>query len=251
MTRSRACRLLVVAAALVLISLANAIPAAADTFTPNPWNADSRGRRIRKRGKDLAPRCSAGLGRHHHRDRHDRQHVGGDRTSQGPGVAALHRRSDGDPGCPVRGLTSATFRPTRDERRPHSHADLHLELHGVQTSDRHDERQWREISPRRTTRRSTTRTRTLILDASRTRPRFSSSWCSAMLRRNNSPASTVAPACGNQPPADPGMTSDSEIAGLNANDITLLMINYGSVLGCYQQRSLATGGTAGQRRHDL
>src|SRR5436309_3549789 len=43
---------------------------------------------------------------------------------------------------------------------------------------------------------------------------------------HNSPAPSVAPACGNQPPADVGINSTSEIAGLNAKDITLLMINY-------------------------
>jgi hypothetical protein len=68
---------------------------------------------------------------------------------------------------------------------------------------------------------------------------------------HNSPAPTVAPACGNQPPADAGISSDSEIAGLNANDITLLMINYGPVLSCYQQLSGATGGTAVNAGGDL
>lgn len=68
---------------------------------------------------------------------------------------------------------------------------------------------------------------------------------------HNSPAAAVAPACGNQPPPDPGMTSDTEIAGLNANDITLLMINYGSVLACYQQLAGATGGTAVNAGGDL
>jgi Mg-chelatase subunit ChlD len=68
---------------------------------------------------------------------------------------------------------------------------------------------------------------------------------------HNSPPATVAPACGDQPPADPGMTSDSEISGLNSNDITLLMINYGSELGCYQQLSGATGGTAVNGGTDL
>jgi len=68
---------------------------------------------------------------------------------------------------------------------------------------------------------------------------------------HNTPAPAIAPACGNQPPADPGMTSDSEIAGLNANEITLLMINYGSVLSCYQQLSGATGGTAVNAGGDL
>jgi Mg-chelatase subunit ChlD len=68
---------------------------------------------------------------------------------------------------------------------------------------------------------------------------------------HNSPAPTVAPACGNQPPADTGITSDSEIAGLNANDITLLMINYGGVLSCYQQLAGATGGTAVNAGADL
>jgi Mg-chelatase subunit ChlD len=68
---------------------------------------------------------------------------------------------------------------------------------------------------------------------------------------HNSPAPTVAPSCGDQPPPDPGMTSDSEIAGLNANDITLLMINYGGVLSCYQELSSATGGTAVNAGGDL
>ncbi|HUH15873.1 MAG TPA: post-COAP-1 domain-containing protein [Gaiellaceae bacterium] len=68
---------------------------------------------------------------------------------------------------------------------------------------------------------------------------------------HNSPPAAVAPACGNQPPADPGMTSDTEIAGLNANDITLLMINYGGVLACYQQLAGATGGTAVNAGGDL
>src|SRR5207249_5399063 len=68
---------------------------------------------------------------------------------------------------------------------------------------------------------------------------------------HNSPAPAIAPSCGNQPPADPGMTSDSEIAGLNANDITLLMINYGGVLSCYQELSTATGGTAVNAGGDL
>jgi Mg-chelatase subunit ChlD len=68
---------------------------------------------------------------------------------------------------------------------------------------------------------------------------------------HNSPAATVAPACGNQPPADPGINSDSEIAGLNANDITLLMINYGAQLSCYQQLAGATGGTAVNAGADL
>jgi Mg-chelatase subunit ChlD len=61
---------------------------------------------------------------------------------------------------------------------------------------------------------------------------------------HNSPAPSVAPACGNTPPADVGITSTSEIAGLNANDITLLMINYGPMLSCYSQLAGATGGTA-------
>jgi hypothetical protein len=68
---------------------------------------------------------------------------------------------------------------------------------------------------------------------------------------HNSPAPTVAPACGNTPPADLGITSDSEIAGLKANDITLLMINYGGVLSCYQQLAGATGGTAVNTGADL
>jgi Mg-chelatase subunit ChlD len=68
---------------------------------------------------------------------------------------------------------------------------------------------------------------------------------------HNSPAPTVAPACGNQPPADAGINSTSEIGGLNANDITLLMINYGAQLSCYQQLAGATGGTAVNAGADL
>jgi Mg-chelatase subunit ChlD len=72
---------------------------------------------------------------------------------------------------------------------------------------------------------------------------------------HNSPAPTVAPACGNQPPADPGITSDSEIAGLNANDITLLMIHFSTPvnipIACYQQLTGATGGTAVESGGDL
>ena len=70
---------------------------------------------------------------------------------------------------------------------------------------------------------------------------------------HNSPAAAVAPTCGNQPPADPGMTSDSEIAGLSANEITLLMIRYNNSipLGCYSELSGATGGTAVNSGGDL
>ena len=70
---------------------------------------------------------------------------------------------------------------------------------------------------------------------------------------HNSPPAAVAPTCGNQPPADPGMTSDTEIAGLNANDITLLMIRYSNFipLGCYQELAGATGGTAVNSGGDL
>jgi Mg-chelatase subunit ChlD len=72
---------------------------------------------------------------------------------------------------------------------------------------------------------------------------------------HNTPAPAIAPACGNQPPADPGMTSDSEIAGLNSNEITLLMIRYatpGSIsLSCYQQLAAGTGGTAVNQGGDL
>jgi Mg-chelatase subunit ChlD len=72
---------------------------------------------------------------------------------------------------------------------------------------------------------------------------------------HNSPAPAVAPACGNQPPADPGMTSDSEIAGLTANEITLLMIHYSTPINipiaCYQQLAGATGGTAVESGGDL
>jgi Mg-chelatase subunit ChlD len=68
---------------------------------------------------------------------------------------------------------------------------------------------------------------------------------------HNSPAPAVAPACGNTPPADAGISSDTEIAGLNANDITLLMLSYGPVLSCYQQLAGATGGTAVAGGSDL
>jgi Mg-chelatase subunit ChlD len=72
---------------------------------------------------------------------------------------------------------------------------------------------------------------------------------------HNSPAPTVAPACGNQPPADPGITSDTEIAGLNANDITLLMIHFSTPvnipIACYQQLTGATGGSAVESGGDL
>ncbi len=68
---------------------------------------------------------------------------------------------------------------------------------------------------------------------------------------HNSPPPAIAPACGNTPPADAGINSDTEIAGLNANDITLLMINYDAVLTCYQQLSGGTGGTAVNAGGDL
>ena len=73
---------------------------------------------------------------------------------------------------------------------------------------------------------------------------------------HNSPAPAVAPACGDTPPADPGMSSDTEIAGLNANEITLLMIHYEHVgtsttLACYQQLAGATGGSAVSGGSDL
>ena len=72
---------------------------------------------------------------------------------------------------------------------------------------------------------------------------------------HNSPAPTVAPGCGNQPPADAGISSDSEIAGLNANDITLLMIHFSTPvnipIACYSQLSGATGGNAVESGGDL
>jgi len=72
---------------------------------------------------------------------------------------------------------------------------------------------------------------------------------------HNSPAPTVAPSCGNQPPADVGITSDSEIAGLNANDITLLMIHFSTPvnipIACYNELTGATGGTAIESGGDL
>jgi Mg-chelatase subunit ChlD len=72
---------------------------------------------------------------------------------------------------------------------------------------------------------------------------------------HNSPAASVAPTCGNQPPADPGMTSNTEIASLNAAEITLLMIRYATpgaiALGCYTELATATGGTAVNGGADL
>lgn len=72
---------------------------------------------------------------------------------------------------------------------------------------------------------------------------------------HNSPAPTVAPACGNQTPADAGITSDSEIAALNAHEITLLMIHFSTPINipiaCYSQLSGATGGTAVESGGDL
>jgi hypothetical protein len=66
---------------------------------------------------------------------------------------------------------------------------------------------------------------------------------------HNSPAPTVAPACGNTGADPSGFNSDTEIANLNTNDITLLMIHYqhantSTSLVCYQQLAGATGGTA-------
>jgi hypothetical protein len=66
---------------------------------------------------------------------------------------------------------------------------------------------------------------------------------------HNSPAPAVAPSCGNTGADPSGFNSDAEIAGLNANDITLLMIHYqhfgtSTSLACYQELAGATGGTA-------
>ena len=72
---------------------------------------------------------------------------------------------------------------------------------------------------------------------------------------HNTPAIPAFSACGNQPPADPGMTSTSEIASLNAAEITLLMIHYstpGNIpIACYNQLAGATGGTAVESGGDL
>jgi Mg-chelatase subunit ChlD len=68
---------------------------------------------------------------------------------------------------------------------------------------------------------------------------------------HNSPAPATAPACGNTPPADAGISSDSEIAALAAREITLLMINYGPMLTCYSQLADDTGGTAVNAGADL
>ena len=66
---------------------------------------------------------------------------------------------------------------------------------------------------------------------------------------HNSPAPAVAPACGNTGADPSGFNSDTEIANLDTNDITLLMIHYqhlgtSTSLACYQQLAGATGGTA-------
>jgi Mg-chelatase subunit ChlD len=72
---------------------------------------------------------------------------------------------------------------------------------------------------------------------------------------HNHPAPAVAPSCGDQPPADAGITSDSEIAGLNAHDITLLMIHFSTPvnipIACYNELTGATGGTAVESGGDL
>lgn len=70
------------------------------------------------------------------------------------------------------------------------------------------------------------------------------------------PSQTVAPACGNQPPVDPGpdgipgtpddLQTEDTIRGLRDNNITMLMIAYGNSvpLSCYQQLAQATRGNA-------
>jgi Bacterial Ig-like domain (group 1) len=68
------------------------------------------------------------------------------------------------------------------------------------------------------------------------------------------PTQTVAPACGNQPPVDPGrdavpgtaddLETEDTIAGLNTNDITLLMVAYLGILPCYEELAAAGGGDA-------
>ncbi len=72
---------------------------------------------------------------------------------------------------------------------------------------------------------------------------------------HNVPAPPISPTCGNQPPADAGITSNSEIAALNANEITLLMIHFsteGSIpISCYNGLAGATGGTAVESGGDL
>jgi hypothetical protein len=67
---------------------------------------------------------------------------------------------------------------------------------------------------------------------------------------------TVAPACGNRPPVDPGrdevagnsddlLTQDT-LQGLSDNDITMLMVKYNASisLDCYKQLAAKTGGSA-------
>jgi len=72
---------------------------------------------------------------------------------------------------------------------------------------------------------------------------------------HNNPAPPVSPTCGLQTPADVGITSNSEIAALNARDITLLMIHFSTTgaipISCYQGLAGATGGTAVESGGDL
>jgi Bacterial Ig-like domain (group 1) len=68
------------------------------------------------------------------------------------------------------------------------------------------------------------------------------------------PTQTVAPSCGDQPPVDPGrdaipgtaddLETEDTIAGLNANEITLLMVAYLGILPCYEELAAAGGGDA-------
>lgn len=246
MTRSRACRLLVVAAALVLISLANVVPAfAADTFTPNPWNVT------------VAAGGSASVEKTLHLDAL-------------PGSADIIIAID------TTGSMSAAIAQAKAQASQLC-TDVQNAIPGARFAvfdfkdipDRPATSGVLILTPIFTSSCATVQTAINTMSASgggdfaeAYNPTFHDAYSDTVLNasRNpaavqflvvlgdapphNSPAPTVAPACGNQPPADPGMTSDSEIAGLNANDITLLMINYGGVLGCYQQLAGATGGTA-------
>jgi hypothetical protein len=69
------------------------------------------------------------------------------------------------------------------------------------------------------------------------------------------PTPTLAPSCGATPPADPGrdetvgtgddLETEPVIAGLNANNITLLMINYGGFyVACHEELAAGAGGDA-------
>src|SRR6185312_2049327 len=60
----------------------------------------------------------------------------------------------------------------------------------------------------------------------------------------NTPANTVDPGRDTLEGSSDDVHTAAAISGLNSANDTLLMINYGFVLSCYQQLAAATGGTA-------